>query len=454
VITVIESNGAPATSNPATTTGSPGFLPAATAFRIVVEARNADNNRTPNFGNETTPEGIVINFDSLVYPAGGVDGAISAADVFSATATAGAFENTAISWSEVGTFRAYASIADDGDYLGAGDVTGTTSGNIGRFYPASIQLSGESVDNSCISGGYSYFSEPDIDVSYTLEARNASGNRVLNYDNNDIAYNTGNVIYAAEDNDDGTDLSARLNNLDALVWDDGIASFSDTTVSFERDIDAMSGNRLTDGPFTQLHIGIVIDSSSTLDNENISGLDMHPGEADDASNCVIANNCTYKMIGNTLDARFGRLFTRDTHGPESAPLKVPFQTEYWTNGQFVINTSDSCTRIARTDIAFDTETIDINLDAPVGAGTTTGSFANLDATHITMSAGDAELLFSAPNTSGSFPLDVDLTLMPWLRFDWNQNGDHGDDAQLPAATVSFGHYRGHDRIIYWQEQFR
>jgi MSHA biogenesis protein MshQ len=160
------------------------------------------------------------------------------------------------------------------------------------------------------------------------------------------------------------------------------------------------------------------------------------------------------MIGNTLDARFGRLFTRDTHGPESAPLKVPFQTEYWTNGQFVINTSDSCTRIARTDIAFDTETIDINLDAPVGAGTTTGSFANLDATHITMSAGDAELLFSAPNTSGSFPLDVDLTLMPWLRFDWNQNGDHGDDAQLPAATVSFGHYRGHDRIIYWQEQFR
>jgi Family of unknown function (DUF6701) len=456
VITVVESNDSPAVTNPGTTSAGNGFLPSATAFRILVEARNADGDLTPNFGNENNPpgvEGISINLSSLVYPAGGNIGSLSSASSFTVTVTAGEFENTAINWDEVGSFTAYASIAD-GDYLGAGDVTGTTSGTIGRFYPSLIVLNSSSSDNSCSSGGFSYLSEPGIDVIYELEARNLAGGVVVNYDNLDLTYDTGSVNYAAEDNDDGTDLSARLTSLDAISWDDGVAVFSDLTVSFARDLDAISGDTLIDGPFTQLQVGINVDD---LDGANIDNLDMQPDEADDATNCVVATNCSFRQIGTTLNAVFGRLLTRDSHGPETAPLSVPFQTEFWQNNQFFLNTDDSCTTLPRTDIAFDSETIDINVDADVGASTTTGSFANLTATDVVMVNGDAQLVFSAPNAQGSFPLDVDLSsvsAIPWLRFDWNQNGDHDDDGQLPTATVSFGNYRGHDRIIYWQEQFR
>lgn len=47
-------------------------------------------------------------------------------------------------------------------------------------------------------------------------------------------------------------------------------------------------------------------------------------------------------------------------------------------------------------------------------------------------------------------MGVDTSGMDWLKFDWDQDGSHDDD--LPTATVTFGSYRGHDRVIYWQER--
>ncbi|BFM16963.1 hypothetical protein R50073_31460 [Maricurvus nonylphenolicus] len=453
VITLVESNDATPIANPGTIGSGSGFLPAGTAFRMLVEARNASGNRTPNFGNENNPpgaEGILINIDSLVYPAGGNSGSLTSASSFTVTSTPGEFETTTISWDQVGTFTAYGSIADS-DYLGAGDVTGTTSGNIGRFYPAAIVLISDSTDNSCSSGNFSYFSDQGIDISYELEARNLQGSVVDNYDNLELTYNTGTINYAAEHNDDGEDLSVRVIDVDAVVWDDGVADFSDTSVTFARKIDAISGDTLIDGPYAQLQLGINI---SDIDGVDLGSLDMHPDEADDPNNCVLATDCTFREIGGTLDARFGRLVTRSTHGPESASLPVPFQTEYWQGAQYLLNTDDSCTSIPRTAIEFDSEGIDVNLDASVGSGTTTGSFTTITATDVFMVNGEAGLIFSAPSTTGNFPLDVDLNLLPWLRSDWNQNVDQDDDTAVPSANISFGNYRGHDRIIYWQEQFR
>ncbi|WP_372983170.1 DUF6701 domain-containing protein, partial [Marinobacter sediminum] len=35
----------------------------------------------------------------------------------------------------------------------------------------------------------------------------------------------------------------------------------------------------------------------------------------------------------------------------------------------------------------------------------------------------------------------------WLQFDWDASGT----PRAPDAVVSFGRYRGHDRIISWEE---
>jgi MSHA biogenesis protein MshQ len=34
----------------------------------------------------------------------------------------------------------------------------------------------------------------------------------------------------------------------------------------------------------------------------------------------------------------------------------------------------------------------------------------------------------------------------WLEYDWSGGGDED-----PKGTASFGHFRGHDRVIYWRE---
>ena len=132
VITTIESLSSAA--NPGTTNSGSGFVTADSAFRVVVESRNSLGNLTPNFGNETSSEDITLSVASLVFPAAGNNPALVSADSFSATSTAGEFENTSVRWPEAGTITINASISD-GDYLLTGDVTGTASGNVGRFYP-------------------------------------------------------------------------------------------------------------------------------------------------------------------------------------------------------------------------------------------------------------------------------------------------------------------------------
>lgn len=454
IFTLVESNDSPPIANPGTTdqASGAGFLPAATPFRVVIEAQNANGGLTPNFGNEVSPENVRINMSSVVYPSGGNTGNLNTTTAFTATATQGQFENSTVSWNEVGTFTAYASVADT-DYLGIGDVVGSPSGNIGRFYPASITLTGDTVTDACTddpSGNFSYMSEPAITVSYTLTATNIDDVTVTNYDNS-AGYEAASANYAAENADDGEDLTLRLGSIAPLNWEEGVATFNDPSVSFDRDIEALSGNTLIDGPYSQLQLGLTLDE---IDGVNLESLDMHPAEADDPSDCVVGNDCLYKQLEGMLDVRFGRLLTRDSHGPESAPLSAPFQTEYWDGSLFVLTAEDSCTSIPGSEVEFDDESIDLNLEADVGTGTTTGSFANFTSDdNVVMVSGDAQLVFSAPNATGSFLLDVDLSSRPWLRFDWNQNGDHDDDAQLPSAKISFGNYRGHDRIIYWREQF-
>jgi len=133
---------------------------------------------------------------------------------------------------------------------------------------------------------------------------------------------------------------------------------------------------------------------------------------------------------------------------------VAFHTEYWAGSAWQRNDLDACTAIAQTDIRFPSGAIDAsaNRSVSVGSSTTTASFTDTSSAAINFVSGDAGLVFSAPGAgnTGQFDIEVDLTNYPWLRFDWNQDGDYSDSG-LPFAEISFGSYRGHDRIIYWRE---
>lgn len=443
VVTTVETPGG--VSNPGTEGGGTGFMAAGDSFRVLVEARNQQGNITPNYGNETetAPENVRLNVNGLVFPPGGDDGGLGNVASFTSTGTAGEFENSDVTWSEVGTLSVSASVAD-GDYLGAGDVSGAPSGGIGRFYPAEFQLVSSNVTNSCSTGNFSYMDEQTGTVNYTIEARNRAGTVVLNYDAG-LTYPVAPTSLHAESNNDGTDLASRLIVV-AGNWNGGEFIVNDSSVEFERDV-------MPDGPFANIALGIRLDD---LDNANFPALDFKP---DDSNNCVADGDCDSKLLAGMLEARFGRLYAQDVYGPESSPIPMIWQTEYWNGSRFVINEDDDCSELPLSEVTFtgSTTTVDATsdtIDVTRNGFTSTFDFSGagdcLSPTHIGFCAGRAGVVYGPPGSVVDYPISIDLTNLGWLRGDWDQDGDY-DDSAHPPITVYFEHYRGHDRVIYWRE---
>jgi MSHA biogenesis protein MshQ len=191
--------------------------------------------------------------------------------------------------------------------------------------------------------------------------------------------------------------------------------------------------------------------NDTLDSRKLQAMDM---KANTTGPCGAA--CDAKLIGSSLNMRYGRLRLDDAFGPETHPLKVNFATEYWTGKYFSLNTDDSCTQVLRSAITYPAGNIltDGNRTVSLTGGSTTGTYVNLTSTHIGFNAGTAGQEFTSPaGGRGEFEVAVDLTNLSWLTFDWDQNNDYSD-VSLPNATFTFGSYRGNDRVIYWRERLQ
>jgi MSHA biogenesis protein MshQ len=59
----------------------------------------------------------------------------------------------------------------------------------------------------------------------------------------------------------------------------------------------------------------------------------------------------------------------------------------------------------------------------------------------------SELVLEAPGAGNTGSARLTMNVPLWLQDDFNGDGSLGS----PKATVTFGVYRGHDRIIYWHE---
>lgn len=431
-------------------TGNSGFAAAGEAFRVVVQSQNASGGITPNYGNEQTPQGVTLRADTLVYPVGGVNGALTNVTNFVNTGIAGEFENEAVTWDEVGTLNLNAHVTG-GHYLGAGDVVESPNLEVGRFYPHHFALTTSSnVEDSCT--GFTYMSHPAMTVEYELVARNLNNAITTNYRSPGYA-ETATVSYVAENADDGTDLGSRVNlaNPESL-WLNGIWEVSTEEAMFERRPHQTlpAPAREVDGPLNSVQIGL---RTSDVYNRPLQDPDMNPNTAGD---CVASNSCDALMIGSPRVVRFGRLRLDDAFGPESVNLPVRFTTEYWNGSFFVQAATDDCTQIPRAAINYPAGNLlsDANRNVTLNGGSTQGIYAGLLPNAVGFDDGNAGHYFSAPGTGiGTFDVNIDLTDLPWLRFDWNQDGDMNDDAIL-RANFGFGQYRGHDRIIYWREDFQ
>jgi MSHA biogenesis protein MshQ len=272
-------------------------------------------------------------------------------------------------------------------------------------------------------------SQPMLNASYTLEARNSLGGRVENYAA--VLLGAGavaSVSIVAEDSDEGIDRGARLAGL-ASSWTLGRYAVATTAASFARAASA-------DGPFNALEIGVRL--TDAVDSVPLSGLDMNAGLAGD---CAAATNCTAARLGTAQRLVYGRLAVSPAFGPETRDLPVPLEAQRFDGGAFVVESADNCTTYQSLGATLsgysgNLEAGDTAVIAPGPATSFIGGQANPT----------APLMLSAPGMGNDGAADVVFDAPAWLEFDWIGSG-----VTDPRATVRFGRYRGHDRVIYWRE---
>ncbi len=455
---------------------------AATQFTATVTAKNALGATTPNFGMESTPEGIMLS-PVLVAPSGGDIGLLTCKASTSACVvpggaanfSAGATTVTDLAWNEAGVLQILPTISD-GNYFTTGDVTTpTASGNIGRFYPhhfiaipdplAPIEnradwcLGGLLVADDvtpCSSPVFSYMNEK-FNVAFTLTAQEASGATTTsnyissatpaqNFAKLNLASSSA-LHLAAVDDPQGTPtyLTTRL---------DTTANPTGSFLVGSADIDlqvALKRNTTPDGPYANLNIGI-----APLDSDGVA-----IGSFDLDSDATAGND--HALIGSTA-AYFGRIVLANAFGSEKAALQIPLTAQYWSGSSWVQNSDDSSTTLPASSVAL-SNTVDSK--GTSAAWTTSASAPG------TLVAGLGNILLAAPSPAGStgsvgvalnlgattsdnsclgsHPATIGATFSYLRGADCTTTRAYGND---PSATASFGIYTPESRkSVHFRELY-
>ncbi len=423
------------------------FIPAGRSFSATVTALNASGNPTPNFGRETAAEGVRLA-SSLVLPAGGAAPALNNAAAFGSF-SGGAATGTTFSWDEVGIITLTPRLTD-GDYLGAGDVVGSTSGNVGRFVPERFALSAPTLTHRAAlacspASAYTYLDE-NFRLTMTLTAQNSAGATTTNYTGAfarfDAAAASGWGLAGIVGSTVFSGASGRLSlGTAAGTWSAGVLTAATLNAA------ALRGST-PDGPFDAV-FGV---APTDPDGVALASFDL---DTDSPA------NGTDRATVATVPLRFGRLRLVNAIGAADRPLALPLLAESWNGSGFALNTLDSCTTVP---------TPAMNL------GRRRGSLTVADvapAAGVTLAAGAGRLQLTAPGGGRSGTLDVALSLGttatdaacvgPWtpspaatagaglaaLRSNWCSSAYVHD----PAARATFGRQRTSGSTLYRRENF-
>jgi MSHA biogenesis protein MshQ len=449
-VTGIRQTAAPGTANPAAADAAGArFVAAGESFSATITATTSSGAAAPNFGRETVPEGVLLT-PALVAPAGGAAGTLSNGSVAGSSFSAGVATVTALAFSEVGIVRLTPSVAD-GNYLGAGPVSGSASVTIGRFVPARFVVSGGSATHrsalACSPAStFSYLGE-NFRLGLTLAAQNSAGSTTLNYAGAFAKFDPAAAGAWNLAGRDGSTVFTAAGGRLALgsasgSWTAGVAAGVTLTAQATR---AAS----PDGPFNA-DFGVAPTDS---DGVTLAAPDMASTAGGGNDRARVA----------TLPLHFGRLRLANAIGPADRELAVPVAAQHWTGSTFDTHTLDSCTTLPAASVSFG------NLRRTL----TTADTAVLGS--VTLAAGVGRLRLAAPQggRSGTYDLALSLgggaadasCLQPWtpgagdaataganlahLRGAWC-GGAFGND---PSARASFGLASGHEALVYRRENY-
>jgi MSHA biogenesis protein MshQ len=422
---------------------------------------------TPNYGKEVAAEKVKLT-PALVAGLGlsNIPPLVCADEVTNCDTTSappskiplfGAFASgtatgSNFAWDEVGIITLTASVGD-ADYLGVGDVTGTTSSNVGRFTLGKFALSNVVIDDradlcqggflvsdgvTACASAFTYMGE-EIDASFTLLPQSLHGAAVLNYVDSATAANDfakldpttfANLNMAAVDTATAGGphyLSARIVNTAMPVVTCAStpcfqAASADVTVPFTFSRGA------TDGPYTAVNFGVAITDSDGARAEGAgapAGLCNNPNAADcyDLDTDATAGNDRAQL--GTTEFRYGRSKVSNAFGSELLPLWMNVRLDYWNGTYYTPNVDDD---LSVVNAAFVGGSYTGNLSAGETA-LTAPTFVN----------GEGQIGLSAPGAGNGGSVGVTLNPPAYLPGD--------------TARATFGLFKGKNEFIYLREAY-
>ncbi len=414
-------------------------------------ANLADNALTPNFGLETPAETVTASH-TLVAPAAGASGTLTGT-LFSGFV--GGSRTNAMSWSEVGSIS-LAGALTGGNYLGAGGNAVGSVSPVGRFVPdhfflvPGAALTNRSASACAPASAFTYLGEA-LGVSFTLQARNTASVVTQNY--------TTASGFAKLDPATTSQLGfGALSGTTNLTPRIGSATASGSFVSGAASISAaLAVNRAAspDGPFSGTRIGVApADSDGVVLRTADLDIDVDGAGGND-----------HQQTGASTELRFGRLRLANAAGSSLLDLPLSLEAQYYNGLSFVLNSTDSCTRIPVQSIGM------TNFAGQLAACETALQPSAGNLSFASGRASSQKLLKPGSGNEGSVDFNVNLGAvvsvastctsigaatvpttpanLPFLRSDWG-SGTYTSD---PAARATFGIYRNADEFIYFRENF-
>ncbi len=350
-------------------------------------------------------------------------------------------EFTGIKVSEVGSF--HFKVTDKVGSFYAGILGGISPGarEIGRFYPKYFQVSGSPTwyyptnsDNEVQN--FAYMNQPFRGVTYSVETLNANYDTVLNYANSNYSRDLRASFALFDPNYVNRFKSPSAHS--SIEWSNStnssIGDFtylnSSPSVNCNSELcwvkaDLSSTGEYADGPFN--------DGGSTVSTISLLA---ESGHVDPVEFVAVSEEAVDpRELSEQPIIRFGRAQISDVGGVSGEPLTVPLLVEFWDGSAFSVHSDDNFTEIGSnatisTIWSEDSESTTVTL-----SGT-----ADVD-------SGESRDFIAQQTKAVREQVNAEQALSnhPWLRFDWDTETTGEED---PSAVVTFGIYRGNDRVIY------
>ncbi len=430
------------------------FIQAGQPFSATVTAINFLGAATPNYGQEVSPPGVTLTVN-LLAPAGGNAAALNNAAAFGGF-SGGVATGTTFNWPEVGIISLSPSVAS---YLGSGTVTGTASGNVGRFIPNSfaVALNTPVFGTGCSAGDFSYVGQPllyTVAPVMTVTALAAGGTTTRNYAGAFLKLTNASLNGRSYTSTPASP-ALNLSGLPPTSSDPAVADLGtgQATLTFSAGSGLLFSRGTAIAPFNA-------NIALSLNVTDLDGVNVTIVNGVSASNPATFGSGTGISFSTSATQYYGRLALRDSVGSELLDLPMLLTTQYYlsTTQGFTANTADSCTvataiSFSKNQLTAAGQTCVRDSGSPGISGA--GCAAPAASRYLPIAwggpptpppLGSFNLILAAPGAGHAGTVSVTAAAPSWLQYNWGGSVN-------PSGLATFGVFPGpasrvHQREVY------